>query len=111
MNRTRAGWDIALSIVFLVVNAAVFLGGAFFAVFVLAFTDNCPPGCDIPAGVDAMYTVGLVITLVGIVATIVTIVLLVTRRRAWWVGLVALVLTGAGWVIAIALYSAAISPG
>lgn len=108
--RARATWDVALSVIFLIGNVVVFVGGAFMSVFVMAFTDYCPPGCDIDAGVDAVFAVGSALAVLGLAATAVTIVLLVRRRRAWWLPLAAGLLTVAGWVVAFALYTDAVSP-
>ena len=108
--RRRATWDIALSIIFLIGNAVVFVGGAFISVFVMAFTDYCPPGCDIDAGVNAVFAVGTGLAVVGLAATVVTIVLLARRRRAWWLPLATGLLTLIGWVVAFALYTDAVSP-
>jgi hypothetical protein len=104
-------WDVVLSILLLIGNAVVFFGGAFMSVFVMAFTDNCPPGCDIDAAVSVVLTVGVVLGLLGIAATVVTILLLVRRRRAWWLPLSAAVVTAAGWLLAFAFYSDAVSAG
>ena len=109
--RARATWDIVLSIVFLVGNAVVFFGGAFMSVFVMAFTDVCPPGCDVDAGVNAVFAVAGSLAVLGLAATAVTIVLLVRRRRAWWLPLLTGVVTAVGWLIAFALYADAVSAG
>jgi hypothetical protein len=99
-----------LSIVLLVLNLGLFLVGALFQLFGLAFTDSCPTAtCDITAGVDAVFTVASLIAAVGILATIATIVLLVLRFRAWWVPLIAIVATIVGWIVSLSLYLAAIT--
>lgn len=108
-GRQRATWDIVLSIVFLVGAGVAWVGGGFVALFFMAFTDYCPPGCDIDAGVNAVYTVGLVTALIGVAALVGTVVLLVTRRRGWWVALAGGILIAVGWVIALALYGDAVS--
>ena len=109
--RVRATWDVVLSIIFLVGNGVAFFGGAFLSVFVMAFTDYCPPGCDVDAGVNAVFAVGVGLALLGLAATVGTILLLVGRRRAWWLPLAAGIVTVAGWLIAFTLYSDAVSVG
>ena len=81
------------------------------SVFVMAFTDYCPPGCDIDAGVNAVFSVGVALAVLGLAATVVTIVLLVSRRRAWWLPLAAGIVTFAGWLVAFTLYTDAVSAG
>ena len=109
-GRQRATWDVVLSVLFLVGTVVAYVIGAASTVFAMAFTDYCPPGCDIDAGVNSVFTVGFVLAVLDLAAIVVTIILLVTRRRAWWLGLVAGVLTVIGWIVAFALYIAAISP-
>lgn len=110
-GRQRAAWDIVLSVLFLVGILVAYVIGATTTVFAMAFTDYCPPGCDVEGGVNAVFTVGIVVAVLDLAAIVFTIVLLATRRRAWWVGLAAGILTVAGWIVAFALYVAAISPG
>ena len=102
--RVRKGWDIALSIVLLVLATVVGIVGSFFAFVSLAFIDYCPDGCSTEGAISAQFGAVLAVVLIGIVGLIATIVLLATRRRAWWVALVTLVLIiGAlvlGWVLA-----------
>ena len=109
--RARATWDVVLSVAFLVGNAVVFFGGAFMSFFVLAFTDNCPPGCEIEAGVNAVFAVGVALAVLGLATTAVTIVLLVRGRRAWWLPLVTTLVTAAGWLLAFTLYTDAVTAG
>jgi hypothetical protein len=91
-ERRRKAWDIALSVVFLVLATLVGIVGAFFAFLGLAFIDYCPPGCSVDAAVNAQIAAVIGVVVIGIVGLIATIVLLVTRRRAWWVALLTLVL-------------------
>jgi hypothetical protein len=91
-GRSRKGWDIALSVVFLVLATIVGIIGSIFAFISLAFIDYCPPGCSVDGAVNAQFAAVLAVVLIGAVGLIATIVLLVTRRRAWWVALLTLVL-------------------
>jgi hypothetical protein len=97
-ERTRKGWDIALSIVFLVLNTVVAIVGSIFAFISLAFIDYCPPGCSVDGAVNAQFAAVLAVVIIGVVGLIATIVLLATRRRGWWVGLLTLVLIAAAFV-------------
>jgi hypothetical protein len=102
-ERTRTGWDVALSVVFLVLATLVGIVGSFLAFVSLAFVDDCPPeSCSVDGVVNAQFAAVLVVVLVGIVGLIATIVLLAARRRAWWVALLTLVLIVlalvAGWI-------------
>lgn len=96
--RPRKLWDVALSIVLVVLANAAFLIGAIFGVFAIAFIDYCPRGCDANTGVSIQFIAGAILALVGLIGSVLTIVLLVRRRRAWWVALATLVLIVVGWV-------------
>jgi hypothetical protein len=100
-ERTRKGWDIALSVVFLVLATVAGIVGSILAVISLAFIDYCPPGCSVDGAVNAQFAAVLAVVIIGLVGLIATIVLLAMRRRAWWVALLTLVLIGgafvAGW--------------
>ena len=106
--RPRKVWDIALSIVLLVCSYVAFLVGALFAVFSVAFIDYCPEPCSATAAAGSQATVGVVLAIVALVATILTIVLLVARRRAWWVAAAALLIIIVGWIVGFAFYAAAL---
>ena len=107
--RRRAGWDIALTIVILVLAAIGLAVGGFIDFIGLAFTDYCPPAtCNVDravAGVSSGILAGVVIFVVG---TVIAIILLITRRRGWWVGLSTAVLVGAAVVTAGVLYASAV---
>jgi hypothetical protein len=96
-TRTRKGWDIALSVVFLLLAIVVGLVGAFLAFFSLIFLDA---GLDAATNAQfaAMFAAG-VIVIVGLIATVVR---LRARRRGWWIAVLTLALTGialgAGWL-------------
>lgn len=109
-GRQRAVWDIVLSIVFLVGTVVAYVIGAATTLFAMAFTDYCPPGCDVDLGVNSVFGVGIGIAVLDLAAVVLTIVLLATRRRGWWLGLAAGVLTVVGWIVAFVLYVNAISP-
>ena len=107
--RRAKGWDIALSIVLLVLAGSAFGVGAFVAVFSLAFLDYCPPEtCSSDGAAAAQIGGGFVIALLALVGTVATIILLALRRRGWWVALLTLVVTILGWVGAFVLYAVAV---
>ncbi|HEU0205859.1 MAG TPA: hypothetical protein VFQ74_04090 [Pseudolysinimonas sp.] len=106
--RPRKVWDIALSIVLLVLSYAAFLLGALFAVFSVAFIDYCPAPCSATAAAGSQVTTGVILAIVALLATILTIVLLVVRRRAWWVAGASLLIIIVGWIVGFAFYAVAL---
>lgn len=109
--RQRAVWDVALTIVLLVLANAAFLVGAIFALFSVAFIDTCPAGCDANVAVSSQIATGAILAFVGLLGTVLSIVLLVRRRRAWWLALATLLLIVVGWIVGFVLYAAAIRVG
>jgi hypothetical protein len=108
-QRTRAVWDIVLSIVFLVIAAVSTVLGGFLGLFFAAFTDYCPPKtCNENLGIAEVLGVYGFLIVVVLVAVILTIVFLTRRRRAWWLGAAATVISIICAIVAYALYSAAI---
>ena len=107
--RRRAVWDVVLSVLFLIGTVIAYFGGALMSVFLMAFTDYCPPGCDVDAGVGRVFAVGAVITFCVLAAIAGTVVLQVRRRRSWWVGLAAGILVVGLWIVAFTLYTDAVS--
>lgn len=104
-----SGADLAVSIVALVLTA---VGGAvagFFGFFFVAFTDHCPPAtCDIDTGVSAMFAGFGAAALLWVAGTVLTIVLLVQRVRAWPYAIGTLVLCAAACVSGLAGYLMAV---
>ncbi|MCV7086129.1 hypothetical protein [Mycolicibacter hiberniae] len=94
----------ALALTFIGSGVAAFLG-----LFLMAFTDNCPPStCNIDAGVTAI-TAGFAAAAVVVVGgTVVTIVRLVRRNPAWPFALATLVLTAAACTAGIGGYITAV---
>jgi hypothetical protein len=107
-RRVRA-WDVALAVLLLVLAGITGVFGAFLGVFTLAFLDYCPPAsCSADGAVAALFgagTVALLLVVAGVIAVVVT---LRSRRRAWWVGLVAFVLVIVAWVVGFVLFGVAI---
>ena len=106
--RHRAAWDIAISVVLLVLSYAAYWIGAVFALFSLAFLDSCTGACITTMAGDAQFSTALVLFALGIVGTAGTIVLLVVRRRAWWAAAATLALTIAGWIVGFVVYGHAV---
>jgi hypothetical protein len=96
----------ALALALTVLGAAA---AAFLAVFMMAFTDHCPPEtCHLDLGINLLFAgflVGAVIALAGITATIIR---LTRRLRAWPVAVGTLVLTGIACVLGMAGYISAV---
>jgi hypothetical protein len=109
--RHRAVWDVALSIVLLVLANAAFLFGAIFALFSVAFIDYCPTGCNSNLAVSGQIATGAILAFVALLGTVVTIILLVRRRRAWWLALATMLIVVIGWIVGFVLYAAAIRVG
>jgi len=105
--RTRKVWDIALSVVLLVLSYAAFLVGALFAVFSVAFIDYCPEPCHADAAASAQVITGIVLATVALLGTVATIILIVVRRRAWWVAAATLLLVLVGWIVGFVAYAVA----
>lgn len=87
-------WDIVLTVVFLLGMLAVGLWGGLQGLLALAFMDTCPPeGCS----GGPIYVRWLGGAVLGFVAFAASIILLVLRRRGWWVALVGFVAMTVLW--------------
>jgi uncharacterized BrkB/YihY/UPF0761 family membrane protein len=107
--RTRAGWDIALSIILLAIALVGLAISAFGQLFIAAFTDYCPPAtCHVDQGIGEVFAVYGVVSVLLVVSIVLTIVFLVTRRRAWWIALIGLVIVIVGAITAFVLYLVAV---
>jgi hypothetical protein len=105
----RSGMDLGLSVTLLVLTYVGGAAAAVLGVFMMAFTDYCPPAtCDIDAGVTAAMTGFGVAALIAMAGTVVTIVALVRRARAWPWALGTMVLCGVGCALALAGYLTAV---
>lgn len=101
----RAVWDVVLTIVLLVATLVVLLVSAFFDLFAIAFTDSCPEPCHAGAGIAVVFTVWICSGVLALVGTVVSIIRLVHRRRAWWFALAGLVVVIGGSIAAFWLYA------
>ena len=104
-----SGTDLAVSVTALVLT---FAGGgvaALLGLFMLAFTDHCPPEtCSISGAVTAVSTGLLAAAVVAVLGTVVTIVALVRRARAWPFAIATLVLCALACVLGLLGYAAAV---
>ena len=101
----RALWDVVLTVIVLGASFVVLLVSAFFDLFAIAFTDYCPEPCHAGAGVAVVFTVWICSGVIALVGTVISIIRLVRRRRAWWFALASLLLVIAGSVAAFWLYA------
>jgi len=92
--------------------ALTVLGGAvagFMGVFMMAFTDTCPPQtCDIEAGVTALMTAFGIAVLAAVGGITVTIIALVRRLRAWPFAVATAVVCAGSCVAGLAGYISAV---
>jgi hypothetical protein len=102
-------WDVVLTIVLLVATFVILLVSAFFDLFAIAFTDYCPESCQNGTGIAAVFTVWTCSGILALVGTVVSIVRLTRRRRAWWIALITVLLVVAGSIGAFWLYASILS--
>ena len=108
-QRTRKGWDIALSVFLLVLAAVAGIVGGFLGFISIAFLDDCPEAtCSEDGAVSAQFTAALVVMLAFVVGLIATIVTLSARRRGWWVALLTVLAVLVVWVLGFVGYFAAV---
>jgi hypothetical protein len=105
----RVVWDVVLTIILLVATFVVLVVSAFFDLFAVAFTDYCPEPCHAGAGVAVVFTVWICSGVLALVGTIVSIIRLARRRRAWWFALATLLLVIIGSIAAFWLYAGIVS--
>jgi hypothetical protein len=101
----RVVWDVVLTIILLVATFIVLVVSAFFDLFAVAFTDYCPEPCHAGAGVAVVFTVWICSGVLALVGTIVSIIRIARRRRAWWFALATLLLVIVGSIAAFWLYA------
>lgn len=79
-----SGADLGISIAAIVLTIVFGACAAFIGVFGLAFMDTCQPAtCSAEGAVFAVGIALLAAAVIGVTGTVVTIVALVKRKRAW----------------------------
>jgi hypothetical protein len=103
--------DTVISIIAMVLTVLGGAGAAFIGLMLMAFTDYCPPEtCNVELGVNLMLTGFLVAAGIAVAGIVVSIVRLVSRRRAWPFAVGGLILTAVACVLALGGYTSAVSP-
>jgi hypothetical protein len=93
-------WDTVLSIVVLVVQFGVMGLAAIFSFTSSVFIDYCPEAtCNAGDALGAVFLAWAAITVVGLAATIITIVRLAMRRISWPFAAVGFVLVLGIWTL------------
>ena len=101
--------DLIWSIVMLVLTYAGGAVAAFVGVFVMAFTDNCPPAtCHIDTGINIMFAAFVVAAVLALAGTVLTVVRLMARASAWPFALITLGVCAMACLVAIAGYIKAV---
>ncbi|MDQ1112447.1 uncharacterized BrkB/YihY/UPF0761 family membrane protein [Microbacterium testaceum] len=108
--RTSRGWDVALTIVLLVLLPLLALAASYAGVL-LAFASNACGSTTCNTGLMniGFWTAVISPWVVLVIGVIVAIVRLVRRRLAFWVPLVTVVAVVAVWFVAAALVGAGVS--
>jgi uncharacterized BrkB/YihY/UPF0761 family membrane protein len=101
----RVVWDVVLTIILLVATMGILLFSAFFDLFAVAFTDYCPAPCHAGTGIAVVFTAWICTAVVAVLGTVLSIVRLTRRRRAWWFALGTMVLVIIGSAAAFWLYT------
>jgi hypothetical protein len=99
-RRERKLWDVALSVVLMILSIGAYLTGAVLAVLGVALFGSCNGGT---CGGGAVTSAGLVLLIVTIVGILATIGLLLARLRAWWLAAVLLGTIIVAWIVSYAL--------
>ncbi|CAN5381285.1 hypothetical protein BH11ACT3_BH11ACT3_15910 [soil metagenome] len=100
-RRPRKGWDIGVSIMFLLLSYVAFSVGAVLGVLAIAFFTGCnSSGCGTG---DTPYIGAVTLAALAVIGTLATVTLLVFRRRGWWLAAATFATMVLGWIIINAL--------
>ena len=99
-KRERRFWDIALSIVLIILSIVAYLFGALIGLLGIALFGNCPTGT---CGGETVTMTGLVLLGVLILGSAAAIGLLVLRFRGWWLAALVLGTIIVAWIVSYAL--------
>lgn len=94
--RVRSGGDIGATITFIVLTVVAWFAGAFISFLGLAFFGSCNSnGCS----GDSLINGGIVLAGLGALGIVASIMLII-RRRGWWISLITLGVVVIGWIVA-----------
>src|ERR1700712_3425716 len=112
VDRNRQGWDIAVTIIALLLNATFLAVAGFLGLFSLSFVDVCPDGsCDqVGSAATAAFIAAIVVVVVFIAGAIIAPVLLVKKRRGWWVAVGSGVIMAIVFFVGFAMATSALTP-
>jgi uncharacterized BrkB/YihY/UPF0761 family membrane protein len=106
----RRGWDLALTIVFLVLLPLAALACSYAGFFLAFAADACGSvDCDYGVMNVGLWSAVIAPWVVLLVAVVIAIVRLVRHRITFWVPLVGIVVMAATWFVAAAIVSAGIT--
>jgi hypothetical protein len=111
-ERTVAVWDLVLTIVLLllVLLAGGIAGAA--GIFLVFLTDSCGSGANcVEPQLDNGYFIATVgVWIPAVLAIIASIIVLVLKRRAFWIPIVGIVLIVVTWAVGYTVLTGAIVP-
>jgi hypothetical protein len=94
--RVRKGWDIGVTITFIVLTVVAGFAGAFISYLGLAFFGSCnSKGCSGQQLIDG----GMVLIVLAALGIVASIVMLIIRRRGWAISLITLGVVVIGWIV------------
>ncbi len=103
-------WDIVLTIVFLVLTPLAALAASYAGLFLAFASDACGSGtCNTDLMNVGLWSAVISPWVVLLAGVVVSIVLLVKRRVAFWVPLASIALMTALWFVAAAIVSLGVS--
>jgi uncharacterized BrkB/YihY/UPF0761 family membrane protein len=106
----RRGWDLALTIVLLVLLPLVAIAGSYAGFFLAFASDACGAArCDFGVMNFGLWFAVIAPWVVLLLTVVAAIVRLVRHRVTFWVPLVGAVLITATWFVAAAIVSAGVS--
>lgn len=110
VRRSSRTWDIVLTIVFLVLSPLAALAASYAGLFLAFAADACgSQNCNTDLMNLGLWSAVIAPWVVFLIAVVVAIVLLVTRRLAFWVPLAGMALMTALWFVSAAIVSLGVS--
>ncbi len=109
-RRPARTWDVVLTIVFLVLSPLAALAASYAGLFLAFAADACgSQNCNTDLMNLGLWSAVIAPWVVFLIAVVVAIVLLVTRRLAFWVPLAGMALMTALWFVSAAIVSLGVS--